>query len=294
MKPVTPRAGATRLAERTGQAGGSDGATGGGGDGETGGTSGTQGDAGASGVDVTPPVLKSAELPNAKFNTAYTVELALEGTGPFQFEITEGELPSGLELDQDGTLVGTPTEDGEFEFTLTVTNSAGEDSAAFSLFVSRKPWFAYLGDDDAEGQKTLYAVDTSTALLTKHVVSENLPATASVSAFEFAASGNRLAYTADVTTDDVLELYVVDVGQDALGDAVKVDTDGFPVGHFALTPSGDGIAYQVMTEPDVWELRFQDLTDLGAGLPTDRFVQWLRSPGTACSGSPRIGSCIRP
>jgi hypothetical protein len=40
-----------------------------------------------------------------------------------KWEVTEGSLPAGIALHGDGELAGTPTETGEFRFTVTVTDS---------------------------------------------------------------------------------------------------------------------------------------------------------------------------
>ena len=44
------------------------------------------------------------------------------GLSPYSFEVSEGELPPGLTL-QGGTLRGTPTETGSFNFTLSVSDA---------------------------------------------------------------------------------------------------------------------------------------------------------------------------
>lgn len=255
-----------RAGEAAGELGGSESALGG--------SEGTLGMAAAAGEGGAPiaaggaPVLTTASLPDGKFNAPYAVQLEVEGSETLTFGISEGDLPAGLVLNEQGAIVGTPTEDGEFSFTVSVSNSAGEDSVELVLFVSRKPWLFYLANEAAEQQMTLYAIDTSAASLTKHVVSDGMPASASVSAFELSANGSRLAYTADVLTNDVLDLYVVALSRDAVGLPLRLETGGLPVGHFALTPSGEGIAYQVETAPDVWEYRFRDLTDPEAEVVT--------------------------
>lgn len=47
-----------------------------------------------------------------------------KGTKPYAFELKSGELPDGVELSSDGTLSGTPTAAGLYEFVLTVTDSS--------------------------------------------------------------------------------------------------------------------------------------------------------------------------
>lgn len=46
------------------------------------------------------------------------------GMPPYQWTLTRGELPSGLNLDPAGYLFGRPLKPGSYEFTLTVTDSA--------------------------------------------------------------------------------------------------------------------------------------------------------------------------
>lgn len=55
----------------------------------------------------------------------HTFTLTLHGgTGPFAWSITAGALPTGLTLDPDtGVVSGTPTEDGNFTYTVTVTDN---------------------------------------------------------------------------------------------------------------------------------------------------------------------------
>jgi hypothetical protein len=51
---------------------------------------------------------------------------------PFTGAITSGALPTGLALDMDGCILsGTPTVEGFYEWTLTITNVAGATGAMF-------------------------------------------------------------------------------------------------------------------------------------------------------------------
>ncbi len=53
---------------------------------------------------------------------------AIGGLTPYAWALTEGDLPPGLELDPLGTITGTPTSAGEWEFTLRVTDAAGKSA----------------------------------------------------------------------------------------------------------------------------------------------------------------------
>lgn len=73
-------------------------------------------------VDVSIPL-----LPDGKVNTAYpTIQLSASGGAePYEFAVTAGSLPGGIELATDGTLSGTPNESGDFAATVTATDQYG-------------------------------------------------------------------------------------------------------------------------------------------------------------------------
>src|SRR5690606_10231708 len=67
-----------------------------------------------------------ATLPNATAGAAYNQALSASGgTAPYSFAVTSGSLPAGLGLAADGVLTGTPTAGGNFNFTITATDSNG-------------------------------------------------------------------------------------------------------------------------------------------------------------------------
>lgn len=100
-------------------------------------------------------------LPAATNQEAYRVVLvAAGGTAPFHWALRDGWLPSGLKLQDNGILVGTPEVPGEFYFTVQATDSSNPVHAALKsldLRVSSKglaivtsnpelPW-GRVGDD---------------------------------------------------------------------------------------------------------------------------------------------------
>jgi len=71
-----------------------------------------------------PLEVRTTSLPNAYLRQHYEVHLeARGGITPLRWEVTEGALPAGVVLGQDGILSGAPTETGEFRFTVTLTDS---------------------------------------------------------------------------------------------------------------------------------------------------------------------------
>ena len=88
----------------------------------------------AAGLTITTP----PTLPNGTIGQPYTLNLqAAGGTSPYSFQVTSGALPGGLTLASSGTLSGTPTANGTFNFTVTVTDSNSVTAnKTFSLTVA--------------------------------------------------------------------------------------------------------------------------------------------------------------
>ncbi|MDX2313193.1 MAG: PQQ-dependent sugar dehydrogenase, partial [Gammaproteobacteria bacterium] len=80
-------------------------------------------------ITVTPPplVIETLSLPEADTDSAYSATLeASGGTPPYAWAVSGGALPAGITLNTDGTLSGTPTEQGAFSFDATVTDDVGD------------------------------------------------------------------------------------------------------------------------------------------------------------------------
>lgn len=54
---------------------------------------------------------------------------ATGGSRPYKFDVTEGSLPKGLTIEEDGTFSGTPILPGTYTFTITVTDNKGRTSS---------------------------------------------------------------------------------------------------------------------------------------------------------------------
>jgi hypothetical protein len=91
-----------------------------------------------------PPPLQLttlSPLPVGMVNTAYSTTLMTSGgAGGNTFSITSGALPAGLQLSASGVIGGTPTAYGPSQFTVQVTDSAGNTvSRAFSINIAPAP-----------------------------------------------------------------------------------------------------------------------------------------------------------
>ncbi len=87
-----------------------------------------------------PLAVSTLSLPNGSINVAYSETLqATGGVPPFSWTIFSGSFPPGLALGTDGTITGTPTQIGDFSFTVEVSDSenpASKATKALSITVS--------------------------------------------------------------------------------------------------------------------------------------------------------------
>jgi N-acetylneuraminic acid mutarotase len=66
-------------------------------------------------------------LPPGTFGIAYSATLTAAGAGssnPYAFAVTEGSVPTGLDLSSNGELSGAPSATGTFDFTVTASDSS--------------------------------------------------------------------------------------------------------------------------------------------------------------------------
>lgn len=79
--------------------------------------------------------IKNNDLPDGTQGQGYNTGIkAIFGEGNISFAITKGNLPPGLSLDEaSGAITGTPTEAGEFSFTVRARDEEDHDNQEFSI-----------------------------------------------------------------------------------------------------------------------------------------------------------------
>jgi len=86
-----------------------------------------------------PLRVTTSVLPDARELDNYTFTFASGGGAavgaPRVWSLAGGALPAGLTLQSNGSLSGTPTQGGQFNFTVQVTDPSGSHTRAFNLFV---------------------------------------------------------------------------------------------------------------------------------------------------------------
>jgi uncharacterized protein with beta-barrel porin domain len=91
---------------------------------------------------VTAPTItvSPATLPNATGSTAYNQTLAASGgNGSYTYSLAAGALPPGIALSSSGTVSGTPTTAGTFNFTVMATDGFGFTGSQAYTFTVNAP-----------------------------------------------------------------------------------------------------------------------------------------------------------
>ncbi|WP_370680967.1 putative Ig domain-containing protein [Comamonas sp. GB3 AK4-5] len=145
-------------------------------------------------VTVTEPSLSMAPsaLPQGMVDTAYNQNLAASmGTAPYRYTLVSGSLPNGLSLGSDGSISGTPKEDGSFSFTAQATDSHNATGTqVYKLAIA----VALPVANNASA--TVAANSSSNAITLNTVGTVNSVAVASQAQHGTAtASGNSISYT---------------------------------------------------------------------------------------------------
>jgi hypothetical protein len=114
-------------------------------------------------LTVTPLVITSSSpLPSGNVGTAYTQTLtATGGTGTVTWTVAAGNyLPPGLGLATNGVLSGTPTETGQYRFTVTATDTASNIRST-NITVSINPGARWTDQPLVAGLTVIKAVHTT-------------------------------------------------------------------------------------------------------------------------------------
>ena len=83
--------------------------------------------------------ITTSSLPPGQQGSSYSDAFAATGgTQPYSWSVSSGKLPSGLTLNSNGNLSGTPTANGTFEFSVMATDAKqGTANASFSVTVTQ-------------------------------------------------------------------------------------------------------------------------------------------------------------
>jgi hypothetical protein len=87
-------------------------------------------------LNVAPAIQGPLGLPDGKEGSFFgPVDFSASGSAGIEWEVTGGYLPPGLELSTAGQYSGTPTEAGDYSFTVTASNEFGSQSHEYTQVI---------------------------------------------------------------------------------------------------------------------------------------------------------------
>jgi len=79
------------------------------------------------------PLITTETLPNGNIGELYQQTLSVISDLPVTWSLESGNLPNGLALSSDGVILGVPTTNGLFTFTVKATNALGFDTKQLTI-----------------------------------------------------------------------------------------------------------------------------------------------------------------
>ncbi len=247
-------------------------------------------------------------LPDGMVGEYYEVQLGVtSGTGNYIWAINS-TLPPGLTLDPDtGLISGTPTGQGNFGFTVSLTDTTPPVAVTTSFYTikihslmsaANDGQIAYISDvvRNADGVITstgnLYVKNLETGQ-TRQVT--NYAGGFTILNPEFSADGSRIIYTSDIGGD--FAVYLVSVHSTVAGpnEGLLLGVPGVDLKYAALSPDYDGYGGSVVytygrsDRTEIWRYDFSTKSTMmirsTAGL-TVRDLVWVNGSNIAYIGIP--------
>ena len=146
-------------------------------------------------VPDSPPTVTTETLPGGTIDTPYSQRLFANGTEPIAWEVSDGKLPEGLNLNETtGVISGTPTAAGTATFIVKAKNHNGLDTKTLSITIAEAAEFIVTFDESG-GTPSVGSMTTTNQKLS------SLPSASRRGSYRFL--GWYLADGAEITTDTV-------------------------------------------------------------------------------------------
>jgi len=84
----------------------------------------------------TIPAIATADLPDGIYYEIYNQTLDATGSSPISWSLESGVLPTGLALYSHGLILGIPSEEGVFNFTVKASNIVGDVTKALTITIN--------------------------------------------------------------------------------------------------------------------------------------------------------------
>lgn len=115
------------------------------------------------------PSITTESLPEGKVSEEYSTSLSANGSEPITWNVTDGNLPTGLNLSTNGKITGIPTAPGDYVFTVTASNDVGSVSKELTITVKDvDPIYSIQNSGDISFADALegYAPEVKTIMIT--------------------------------------------------------------------------------------------------------------------------------
>lgn len=115
------------------------------------------------------PSITTEFLPEGKVNEEYSAFLSANGSDSINWSVTQGSLPTGLNLSTNGKITGIPTAPGDYVFTVTASNDVGSVSKELTITVKDvDPIYSIQNSGDISFADALegYAPEVKTIMIT--------------------------------------------------------------------------------------------------------------------------------
>ena len=117
-------------------------------------------------VPDSPPTVTTETLPGGTIDTPYSQRLFANGTEPIAWEVSDGKLPEGLNLNETtGVISGTPTAAGTATFIVKAKNHNGLDTKTLSITIAEAAEFIVTFDENG-GTPSVGSMTTTNQKLT--------------------------------------------------------------------------------------------------------------------------------
>ncbi len=166
--------------------------------------------------------ITTTSVPSGTSGTGYAYGLnATGGTTPYGWSLAAGQLPSGMSLTSTGSLAGTPSATGTFNFTAKVSDANNSsDTAAFSLTVSS----ASSSSGNAPALPKVY-VDTTYPAITGKTIAVHAGGDLQA-AIDAAVPGDQIVIDAGVTITGANFFLRKKAGQDSNPSYIVIRSSG--------------------------------------------------------------------
>ena len=148
-------------------------------------------------VPDSPPTVTTETLPGGTIDTPYSQRLFANGTEPIAWEVSDGKLPEGLNLNETtGVISGTPTAAGTATFIVKAKNHNGLDTKTLSITIAEAAEFIVTFDENG-GTPSVGSMTTTNQKLT------SLPSASRSGSYSFDGWYTEKSGGTKITTDTV-------------------------------------------------------------------------------------------